>query len=62
MIRIIERGTIERKRCYNCGCLFSYEKEDIERSTNVYFGVFADYEYVICPQCKSKIKLGGVFE
>lgn len=62
MIKIIERGTIERKRCYNCGCLFSYEKEDIERGTNFSFGVFAGCEYVICPQCKEKITIGGVFE
>lgn len=59
MIRIIEYGAIKKKRCDNCGCLFSYEKEDIERSTNSYFGVFTDYEYVICPQCKEKIRLGG---
>ena len=62
MIKIIEYGAIEKKRCNNCGCLFSYEKEDIEHGTNLYFGVFADCEYVICPQCKEKIKLGGVFE
>ena len=62
MIRIIERGTTEKKRCDNCGCLFSYEKEDIERSTNSYFGVFAGCEYVICSQCKEKITIGGVFE
>jgi hypothetical protein len=62
MIRIIERGAIEKKRCESCGCLFSYEKEDIEHNTHCDFGVFGDYEYIICPQCKSKIKLGGVFE
>ena len=60
MIRIIERGTIERKQCYNCGCLFSYEKEDIERSTHCDFGNFGDYEYVICPQCKEEIRLEEV--
>lgn len=30
MIKIIKPGTITELRCYKCGCLFSYEKEDIE--------------------------------
>lgn len=59
MIRIIEYGAIKKKRCDNCGCLFSYEKEDIKRGTIFCFEVFADCEYVICPQCKEKIRLGG---
>ena len=53
MIKIIEHGTIERKRCENCGCLFSYEKEDIEHCD------FINYDYIICPQCKDEIQLGG---
>ena len=60
MIRIIEHGTVEKKRCNNCGCLFSYEKEDIDHKTHCYSGNFGDYEYVICPQCKEKIRLGGI--
>ena len=56
MIKIIEHGTIERKRCKNCGCLFSYEKEDIEHNTHCNFG---NYDYIICPQCKYEIQLGG---
>lgn len=59
MIRIIEHGTIKIKQCKNCGCLFYYEKEDIEHNTYFNFGVFGDYEYVICPQCKEEIRLGG---
>ena len=43
MIRIIEPGTIKIKKCENCGCLFY--------NTYFNFGVFGDYEYVICPQC-----------
>ena len=38
MIKIIEHGTIERKRCEICGCLFSYEKEDIFADS--------DYDYI----------------
>lgn len=37
MIKIIEHGTIKRKRCENCGCLFSYEKEDVEYNTHCDF-------------------------
>ena len=59
MIKIIEHGTIEKKRCENCGCLFSYEKGDIEyNNTHCDVGEFG-YKYVICPQCKAEIKLGG---
>lgn len=58
MIKIIEHGTIEKKRCEKCGCLFSYEKEDVEYNTHCDFGEFS-YKYVICPQCKEEIQLGG---
>lgn len=30
MIEIIKPGTKEKISCNSCGCLFSYEKEDIE--------------------------------
>lgn len=30
MIKIIKPGTKEKISCNSCGCLFSYEKEDIE--------------------------------
>lgn len=30
MIEIIKPGTKEKISCKSCGCLFSYEKEDIE--------------------------------
>lgn len=57
MINIIEHGTIERKRCENCGCLFSYEKEDIKHCN--FINDFVNYDYIICPQCKDEIQLGG---
>ena len=59
MIKIIEHGTIERKRCENCGCLFSYEKVDIQHDTSCNFGNNYDYDYIRCPQCKEIIRLGG---
>lgn len=59
MIRIIERGTIKIKQCKNCWCLFSYEKEDIEHNTHSDFREY-NYYYIICPQCKEEIRLGGI--
>ena len=61
MIKIIEPGTIiKKKQCKNCGCLFSYEREDIEHI--IHFdskGYYAfGYDYIICPQCKKAIQLG----
>lgn len=58
MIEIIERGTKQIQKCKACGCKFSFEKEDIERAKCHEFRNFS-YDYVICPQCKEKIELGG---
>lgn len=58
MIKIIEHGTIKKARCNNCGCLFSYEKEDIQHKHSYTFNGWS-YDYVICPQCKKEIQLGG---
>ena len=59
MIEIIEHGTKQTKKCKACGCIFSFENVDIEHSTHCDFGNFS-YDYVICPQCKEEIKLGGI--
>ena len=59
MIKIIEPGTIERKRCKSCGCLFSYKKEDIKHNTFCGFSEY-NYDYIICPQCKKEIQLDTV--
>lgn len=40
MIKIIKPGTITELRCYKCGCLFSYEKEDIEIKKSEYIRPF----------------------
>lgn len=59
MIKIIEHGTITKQKCNTCGCLFSYESEDVitERDECMLHGF--DEDYIICPQCNTKIKLGG---
>ena len=60
MIRIIKHGTITKQRCDICGCLFSYEREDVisKKDEHSIHGFTEDY--IICPQCNTKIKLGGV--
>lgn len=58
MIEIIQRGTKNRRTCVNCGCIFSYEEEDIRKD-----GVYSvdplkvKKTYVICPQCHKEIAL-----
>lgn len=58
MIKIIKPGTITELRCYKCGCLFSYEKEDIEiKKVNTSDPLSMQYKYITCPQCKKEITL-----
>lgn len=56
MIKIIELGTIRKQKCQRCGCLFSYENEDIKHSTNFasITSYSCGYDYIICPQCEKK--------
>lgn len=55
MKTIIKKGTKEISTCDFCGCVFSYEKEDvINEDTDNYKGF---KEYVICPQCSMDIVL-----
>jgi len=58
--KIIKEGTLMKVHCNECGCLFSYEKEDIKKRE------FSDprddiingfKEWVVCPQCKSEVVL-----
>lgn len=60
MIKIIEPGTRTVTECDNCGCKFSYEKEDIQsrpyKSPDglapviTRLPIFLE-SYVTCPQC-----------
>jgi len=60
MIKIIKQGTKKTCSCDNCGCLFSYEDEDIE---NIYQGSYFSVSemnhknIVRCPQCNTGIVL-----
>jgi DNA-directed RNA polymerase subunit RPC12/RpoP len=58
MIEIIKPRTKEKISCKSCGCLFSYEKEDIEigHPHNLY-PLVTEIKYITCPQCNEKIEL-----
>ena len=53
MIEIIKRGTKTKITCKECGCLFSYEEEDIEiEKSNPYSGYTVPKRKIKCPQCE----------
>ena len=61
MIKIIKEGKRQVKECPNCGCIFSYENEDIKgySSSSSKDGISISYycskEYIKCPQCNSEV-------
>lgn len=58
MIKIIKPGTKKKINCESCGCLFSYEKEDIEiGNAHTLYPLATEIRYITCPQCKEKIEL-----
>ena len=51
MIKIIKEGTRKIAKCPNCGCEFSYEREDIEKDGLLANNsVFIGKAWVVCPQ------------
>lgn len=60
MIKIVKKGTKKNQECDFCGCIFSYEEEDIiktyEEGT---FGYVCVEDSIYCPQCKKEIILKG---
>ncbi len=60
MIKIIRKGTRKVQECKECGCLFSYEEEDVKTKTGSdCLGIMPVYyeKYINCPQCKKNITL-----
>lgn len=58
MIKIIKHGTLTKTTCAECGCIFTYEDEDVlstECCVNDRFGYTR--RYIECPQCKTQIIL-----
>lgn len=50
MIEIIKHGTKQKTTCKKCGCLFSFENEDLKtRYENPNTGM------INCPQCNNEI-------
>ena len=49
MIKIIKEGTRKITKCPNCGCEFSYEREDVLRDP------IRIENHVNCPQCNKAV-------
>ena len=56
MIEIIKRGAKTKHTCKECGCVFTYEAEDMKIETPRYHGG-GDCKYIDCPQCNNRIYL-----
>lgn len=55
MKQILKRGTKEIITCKSCGCVFSYEKEDVFEKDLDNYKAFK--RYTICPQCECEVVL-----
>lgn len=55
MKQILKRGTKEIVTCKTCGCMFSYEKEDVFEKDLDNYKAFE--RYTICPQCECEVIL-----
>ena len=54
MIRIIKQGSKMSVECQECGCIFTYEKEDIDF---IQIG-HNEYRYFLdCPCCRKEIEV-----
>lgn len=56
MIKIIKSGTRQTKTCLNCGCVFSFEDEDIQ-GVDTGHPIAGYHTSIKCPQCKTEIVL-----
>lgn len=55
MITILKHGKCNfKKTCPNCGCLFAFQKEDIESNYYAYNEVIHSIE---CPECSQTIEV-----
>ena len=61
MIKIIEKGTKHKIRCKDCGCLFSFDEEDVNICTGITICGMEIYKkpygIIVCPQCENGIML-----
>lgn len=48
MIKVIKHGHYRTCSCYNCGCIFTFEKEDVKVEQT---GMNNYERFVECPDC-----------
>lgn len=67
MIKIIKAGTRRKATCDECGCIFSYEGEDIKHreihngECSFVDGTKAGFKScVICPQCHNDLIISQI--
>ena len=53
MIKIIEPGTRKIAKCSVCGCVFSYEEEDVHIIPHPRY--LSVTHYIHCPQCSKAV-------
>lgn len=58
MIKILRHGTKRTIECEDCGCLFSFEKEDI---TTEQAGINEYKHYIECPDCSCICDANNLF-
>lgn len=51
MIKVIKHGRFKQCICNNCGCIFTYENEDIK---HVDKGTYIVVTFVECPNCTER--------
>lgn len=51
-IKIIKHGSKRSVECKNCGCIFSYEQEDI---SSIKTSINEFTYYIKCPDCKHDV-------
>ena len=56
MIKILKEGTKKKCECYECGCLFSFDKEDVKMRKGEFGG---EKSSINCPQCSTEIILNS---
>ena len=57
MIKIIRHGEnppYRRAECHNCGCVFEYQKSDMQ---SIYNGGEFEMHLIQCPQCGKSLKI-----
>lgn len=56
-IKIIRHGILRESECFNCGCIFSFEKEDVKKEL-IHISEYVTY--VECPECGAKNTVGEI--